>query len=78
MALKKINGYVVNLTSIPEDILDTTSLYELGQDSYSKLEITLKSERHKYSDDFTLEDYLLEEYPEIKEGDTIYIYNNNN
>ena len=78
MNLKTIFGYVVNLTDIPEDIIDTTSfLYDMSQDSYIKHKIILLSERHKYGDDFSLDDHLLSEYGELKEGDTIFIYNDN-
>ena len=71
--LSKITRFVLSYCSIPKEILETLPWSEeYPPDCFTEYNITSKEEQSKFDDDFALDNWILEKYPEL-EGETIFI-----
>jgi hypothetical protein len=59
--VKKVLSYV----DIPEELVQNSRFQEHGTDVYIDYKITPVEERYKYSDDWSLDDWIIENYPEL-------------
>lgn len=75
--LEIINLPVVSYCEIPEDLCNTSiQITEASWNSYIKYLITKLEDRKKYhhSYNWSLDDWLLESYPELKPGEELLIH----
>lgn len=69
-----LNIPVISYCEIPEDIRENHSvLSEASCDVYVKLNIISKEEQVKFNNDFELENWIINNYPEV-EGKEILIH----
>jgi hypothetical protein len=74
--LKKIERTVLSYCEIPEKIAETCSaIQDTSCDVYVEYRITPVKEQAGFDDDFTLDNWLVKEHPEL-EGRTILIHIN--
>jgi len=71
--LKIISRPVISYCDIPEEIIQTTHLEGFSCDCYVDYEVTSKIEQSKYSDDFSLANWIIGNYPEL-EGQKVLIH----
>jgi len=73
MEFKTLNVFVISYCDIPEEIIDThPALKEVSCGVYYPLYVLSKKKKKKYSDDFTLTNWIIENFPEL-EGKSILI-----
>lgn len=70
--LKIITRSVLSYCNIPESIRKNY-FQEQYPDSFVEYSITSKEEQAKFDDDFSLDDWIIKNYPEL-EGQTILIH----
>ena len=72
--LTEINCKVLSYCEIPEDIAqENSSINEASCDSYIQYNVTSKEDQAEYDDNFDLDDWIIENYPEV-EGKIIMIH----
>lgn len=72
--LEELNIKVISYCEIPEDIRDNCSrLQETSCDSYIMYNVISKLDQNKFDDDFEVENWIIENYPEL-EGKDILIH----
>ncbi len=71
--LEEISCKVLSYCDIPENINCTGCLSETSPDTYIKLSVTSKKDQKKYDDDFSLDNWIIKNYPEL-EGKDILIH----
>ncbi len=64
---------ILKFSDIPEEMADCPQLCEVSNDVYIEHEVTSKIEQERFDDDFTLDNWIIENYPEL-EGQTILIH----
>ncbi len=65
---------VISYCKLPEEISEkNSSINEASCDSYIKYKITSKNDQDKYDDNFDLDNYIIEQFPEL-EGKEILIH----
>lgn len=66
---------VISYCDLPEEIAEAadSSFAHQSNDCFIEYTVTPKAEQGKYSDDFTLDNYLIDQRPEL-EGRTILIH----
>lgn len=70
--MKQITRKVVSYCKIPEELTENHHISEYQCDCYVEMKITPKSEQPNYDDDFGIENWIINTYPEL-EGETILI-----
>ena len=65
---------VISYCDIPEEISEEDAkLQETSPDSYIKIEVISKEKQRNYDSDFSLENWIIDEYPEL-EGNEVLIH----
>lgn len=65
---------VISYCSIPEKIAQSNStLMEASCDVYVKHNVTKKTEQEKYDDDFSLDNWIIKNFPDL-EGQDVLIH----
>lgn len=72
MSLKRITRTVLSYCEIPEHISESSYLAQYGCGCYVEHTITPRKEQPGYSDDFSLDNWIIDTYPDL-EGMTILI-----
>lgn len=68
----EINCKVLSYCDIPEDIAsENSSINEVSNDCYVKYNVTSKKEQKKYSDNFDLANWIIEQHPELEGKDVL-------
>ena len=67
------NWKVLSYCEIPEDLTEGHYISENHCDSYVEYTVTPKTEQHKYDDDFGIDNWIIDTYPELV-GKTILIH----
>lgn len=70
--LETLNIKVVSYCEIPDEITERHHISEYMCGCYVPYTITSKEEQKKFDDDFELENWIINEYPEL-EGQNILI-----
>ena len=74
LELKEKTYKVLSYCSIPRDIANSCgSLTETSCDTFVEYSVSSKATQEKYDDDFTLDNWLLEQQPDLA-GQTILIH----
>ncbi len=71
--LYKIQRTVVSYCAMPEEVTKDSHLSELPCDVYYEYSVTRKSEQMSFDDDFSVDNWIIDNYPEL-EGQTILIH----
>ena len=72
--LEEINCILNSNGDITQGIRDSNcSINEVSCDTYVKYNVTPKSEQEKYDDNFDLDNWIIENYPEL-EGKYVLIH----
>lgn len=72
--LTKITRTVLQLSGVPQNIVKSAYFYEdCSSNSYIEHRITPHKEQSNLDEDFTFDNWVIGEYPEL-EGQTILIY----
>lgn len=72
--MEELKIKVLSYCEIPEEISENHSLLNEGScDVYVKFNVTSKEEQSKFDDDFELENWIIQQYPEV-EGLDILIH----
>lgn len=63
--LETINMKVLSYCDIPQELTEDHWMSENTPDSFIKFEVTSKKEQPNFNDDFAVDNWIIENYPEL-------------
>lgn len=71
MALTQINLPVLSYCEIPQELTEDDAISHNQPDSYVIHPVTSKEEQEKYTDNFEITNWIIENYPELEGKDVL-------